>query len=323
MALLGSLVLGVIVWLEDRSLEERERIAGTQLETLAHGVSAYVHSEFDDLLSAVGAGGLEITLPQLVAADVVPDGFGDVNALGRGFQVMVLTRGSDALDVVVAETVAAGDTLVPSAALLGDRYGGVRMGVVSPEAPTRLQGPTIDQDVSAFQSNFTGALRAGALGVFARFDHQSVFGDQLYRSAIPGFPNANRMETALDMGGNDIVDAGLVEAESFDVTENIEVGDELIVTGALTVGQSVEVTGIVTVGGTMTADKGLFTGTVAANTVEATDSMETVTLNATRTVTANTVTATGEMRAGSATMGHLQAANAGISRLTVGSCSGC
>ena len=354
MALLGSLVLAVIVWLEDRSLEERERIAGTQLETLAHGVSAYVHSRFPALQTQVGGGAVTISLAQLQSQGVLPDGFGAVNALGRGFQVMALDGGSGAVDVVVAETVPGGDTLVPSGALLADRFGGVRMGVVSSAAPTRLRGPTIDHDVSAFQSNFTGALRAGALGVFARFDHGSVYGDQLYRIEIPGFAQGNRMETTLDLGGNEIVDAGLVQAQSMEVVTDIELGGALTVTGALTVGQSVDVTGAVTVGGQMAADTGAFTGTVTANLVQSNTSVQTATVTATGTVTADTVGVTGAVNANSATFGDLQsatvnatdvtattvtaeqaaadslqttanitAASAGISRLTVGSCSGC
>ena len=89
MAVLGSLVLAVVVWLEDRSLEERERTAGAQLETLAHAVSAYVHSNFTTL-SPVGAGGMTISLTTLETAKVLPDGFAQTSALGRSFQVMAL-----------------------------------------------------------------------------------------------------------------------------------------------------------------------------------------------------------------------------------------
>ena len=354
MAVLGTLVLGVVVWLEDRSLEERERLAGGQLETLAHGVSAYVHSRFPALQVQVGGGPVNIGLALLRSEGVLPDGFGDVDALGRGFRVMALDGGGGAVDIVVAETVAAGDTLVPSGALLAPRFGGVRMGVVPPDAPTRVRGPTIDVDVSGFQGNFGGVPAVGALAVLARFDHGSVFGDQLYRVDIPGFAAGNRMETALDLGGNEIVDAGRVEAESLDVSGDIETGGALIVTGALTVGQAVDVTGAVTVTGAMTADRGTFTGTVWANSVEANDSVQAATVTATGTVTAATVAATGALSAGSATIGDLQSATvdasgvnatsvtaeevsvdvlqatggivaviAGISRLTVGSCSGC
>ncbi len=356
MAVLGSLVLAVIVWLEDRSLEDRERTAGAQLETLAHAVSAYVNSEFTTL-SPVGAGGTTISLSDLETARVLPDGFAQTSALGRGFQVMALPDPDDAeaIHVVSAEVVGAGDTLVPSGALLADRFGGVRMGVVTAAAPTRLQGPTLDVDVSAFQAGFAGALAQGALGVFERFDHQSVFGDELYRVAIPDFAEGNKMETDLDLGGNEIVDAGRVEAESLEVVENFELGGELIVTGALTVGQAVDVTGELTVGGRMEADSGEFTGRVKANLLESNTSVNAQTVTASGRVSAHRVGVTTEVSvAGTATFGNLQsgtvdaqgvtatnltaervsalslqtsgnitASAAGISRLTVGSCSGC
>ena len=353
MALLGMIVLGVIVWLEERSLEDRARAAGSWVETVTHAVSSYVNSRFATLLPTVGTG-LTITLAQLQADGALPDGFSERNALGRGLQVMVLPAGTNALQVLVAETLPAGDTLVPSAALLGERYGGVRMGVVAPEAPTQLRGPTIQVSVANFQGTFAGVPQAGALGALMRFDHQSVCGDQLYRVQNTGCVDANTMETALDLGGNDIVDAKRVEAESFDVAENIETGGELIVTGLLTVGQALEVTGEVTVAGEMSAQTGAFTGTVTTQNVQANEHVQTGTLTATGTVTAATVSATGAMTAGTATMGdfqsatmdaqvvnatnvtadragidtmqatgHMTAASAGISRLTVGSCSGC
>ena len=354
MAVLGSLVLAVIVWLEDRSLEERERTAGAQLETLAHAVSAYVNSEFTTLQGSLG-GGTTIALTTLESAQVLPDGFAQTSALGRRFQVMARDVPGNAVEVVCAELVGAGDTLVPSGALLADRFGGVRMGVVTAAAPTRLRGPTLDVDVSAFQASFAGAPAQGALGVFERFDHATVFGDELYRVAIPGFDEGNVMETDLDLGGNEIVDAGRVEAQSLDVVDNFELGGELIVTGALTVGQAVEVTGELTVGGRMEADSGEFAGTVSANLLESDTSVNAETVTASGRVSADTVGVTrrvtvagrarfGNLQSGTVdaqgvtatnltaervsalslqTSGNIAASTAGISRLTVGSCSGC
>ncbi len=353
MALLGTLVLGVVVWLEERALEERARVAGSQLETLAHATSSYVNSDFPDLLASVGVGRI-IVLQDMRNAGMLPEGFAVRNALGRGFQVMMRPVGTRGLDVLVAETLPGGDQFVPSVALLGERFGGVRMGVVAPEAPTFLRGPTIDVAVGGFQTQFGGVPGRGALGVLMRFDHERVYGDQLYRVAIPGFDEANQMKTALDLGGNDIVDVRRLEAESFDVEEDIETGGELVVTGLLTVGQAVEVTGEATIAGEMSAQTGNFDQTVTATTMEALKHIEAETVTATGTLTGKTVTATGTMTADSAVMGNLQsrtmdasavsatsvtaeivgvdtlgaaghmtADSAGISRLTVGSCSGC
>ena len=187
MALLGTLVLAVIVWLEERALEDRARVAGSQLETLAHAVSSYVISHFDGVVTGtIGLGALE-------TEGLLPDGFAARNALGRGFQVMALRVGH-VVDVLVAETLRPGDTLVPSAALLGERYGGVRLGVVGPEAPTRLRGPAVDAPVARFQTAFAGVPEAGALGVLMRFDTATVYGDVLYRSEISGLTDLNTME---------------------------------------------------------------------------------------------------------------------------------
>ena len=62
--------------------------------------------------------------------------------------------------------------------------------------------------MSAFQAAFGGAPAVGALAALRRFDYQAVYGGRLQRLAVPGFPDANRMETDLDMGGNAITGAG-------------------------------------------------------------------------------------------------------------------
>ena len=136
--------------------------------------------------------------------------------------------GSDAFDPLVTETVRPGDTVRPAAALL--EATGPRIGLAG---QTRLSGPTVDADVSAFRAAFGGAPREGALAALRRFDHGGVFGDQLYRVAIPGFADANRMEADLDMGGNAIEGAGTVEAARLEVETDVEAGGDLTVTGDL------------------------------------------------------------------------------------------
>ena len=349
LGLLGMLVLGATVFFETRALEARGRLAAVQLSVLAEAAGGYAHSSFPALLTQAQGGPSELTLAALKADGALTEEFSPVDALGRGYRVLVLAAGGSAFDILVTETVAAGDTVRPGAALLGAE--GPRIGLAG---PARLSGPTVDADIAAFRAAFAGAPREGALAALRRFDHGSVYGDALYRVAIPGFAEANRMEADLDMGGNAIEGAGTVEAASLEVEEDLRAGGDLSVTGDLLVGRAVRVAGAVEAGGEMTAAsariEGLVTsaamtarGAVRAATVEASGLVEAGSIGAAgavaagsarlggldaAAVTARTVTA-GSVSASSATAarmrfgGRLDADSAGFSRLTVGRCQGC
>ena len=305
------------------------------------------------MLSIVGGGSAELTLATLRAAGALPAGFSGVNALGRGYRVLILAAEAEALDLLVTETVSADDTAVPSVALL-EATGEARMGLVAPDMAQRLAGPAIDADVTAFQAAFGGAPAAGALATLRRFDHRTVYGDQLYRVAVPGFADANRMETDLDLGGNDLTGAGTIEAEELSLESDLTVGGGLTVTGDLMVGRAVQVSGPAEVAEGITAASARIAGAAAAGSLAVTHELRAASLTAQGTVTAGSAGVSGAVAADSASLAGLQsdsvtartvtamevsaagvtahavratsradAAEAGFSRLIVGTCTGC
>ena len=235
LALLGMTVLVASTFFETLAAERRARIAVQQLTVLADASASHVHGRFPELLAAARSGPVEITLAQLKGAGSLPADFSAVDALGRA-------AGAGAVDVLATEAVEPGDTVAPSAALL-EAAGEARLGLVAPGTPSRLAGPTLDYGVSAFQAAFGGAPAVGALAALRRFDHQAVYGGRLQRLAVPGFPDANRMETDLDMGGNAITGAGRLSAASLALSGDLEAGGDIAVSGDLTVGQAVRVAG--------------------------------------------------------------------------------
>ena len=354
LALLGMIVLAASTFFETLAAERRARIAVQQLTVLADASASHVHGRFPELLAAARGGPVEITLAQLKGAGSLPADFSAVDALGRGYRVLILAAGADVIDVMATEAVGAGDTVAPSAALL-EAAGEARVGLVAPDAPSRLAGPTLDHDVSAFQAAFAGAPAVGALAALRRFDHQAVYGGRLQRLAVPGFPEANRMETDLDMGGNTITGAGRISAESLSLVGDLQAAGDIAVSGDLTVGQAVRVAGTVEAAGAIRADTASFAGVVwsgsltvngalqaaniassagavTAGSVAATGTvtagsanLERLTANtvSARTVTAGTLSAASVRAAGIRVNGRLDASTAGFSTLIVGRCTGC
>ena len=353
LALLGMIVLAASAFLESLAAERRGRVAALQLTVVADAGASHVHGRFPELLAAARGGPVEITVAQLKGAGSLPADFSDVDALGRGYRVLILAAGADAIDVMAAESVGPGDTAAPAAALF-EGAGDARLGLVAPGAPSRLAGPTIDYDVTAFQMAFGGAPAAGALAALRRFDHQAVYGGRLQRLAVPGFPEANRMETDLDMGGNAIVDAGQLSAESLALSGDLAAGGNIDVTGDLTVGQAVRVAGTVEAGGAIGADTASFTGAVTSRSLTVHEALRAANISSAGAVTAGSIAATGTVTAGAAHLerltanavtartvtagtlsaasvratgirvdGRIDAATAGFSTLIVGRCEGC
>ena len=147
---------------------------------------------------------------------------------------------------------------------------------------SRLSGPTVDADLAAFRSAFAGAPAKGALAALRRFDHGSVYGDALYRVAIPGFAEANRMEADLDMAGNAIEGAGTIEAASLEVETDLSAGGDLAVTGDLVVGRAVRASGTVEAGETMTASAARISGPASAGSMTVSGAVRAQTVEAAR-----------------------------------------
>ena len=196
--------------------------------------------------------------------------------------------------------------------------------------------------------------RSGPAG-FARFDRQTVFGDQLYRVAVPGFAELTRMETDLDLGGNDIVEAGAIDADTVTVADAVEVGGQLTVVSDLLVSGLIDVTGSTTVSGALQAETATVANDVSAGTVTSDGLLQAGSINVSGSLSAGGVSTTGDVavggnatvtgtvtastaRAGTVDARRLDlsilradqvrmtsgtAATLGVTNLIVGSCSGC
>ncbi len=307
-ALLGLAVFGALVtagygWLEDRQRERLARTAAEQTAVVAAAARRAVQADFAATLAALGGGRHEIALADLRTANTLPAGFPDVGALGRSWRVLLLPAGPNAFDVLVAETVPAGDTVWPAAAVRGAE---ARIGIVQPDAP-RLRGPRVDADVGPFRTAFGGQPLAGALGIVERHDARTVCGDYLYRRAVPGCPGATVMETDLDLGGNALLGADRIEADRLEVAETFEAGS-LRVDSALVVGQALVVNGTAAVAGTATAGaldvagqisaaRAAVRGAVSATDVDARGRVAADSMGLSGALAARTVTATSRISA--------------------------
>ena len=141
-----------------------------------------------------------ITIPMLESTGFLPSGFQSTNPYGQTWEVQVLQPNPGQLQALVLSI--GGQTITPAD---GPRIGaeaGSRGGTVT--ASGTAQG-----SYAGWQVSLTGYTNPGVghLASLLYFNNGSLENDYLYRTAVPGQPQLNTMQTALNMGGNDINNA--------------------------------------------------------------------------------------------------------------------
>lgn len=312
--------LGVTEWLDQRLNASIEISAARKLAVLAGAAEKYVHANYGTLIDAANPASQEIATSTLSGQDFLPDGFGAGDAMKRGLKVWML-RSGDRLRVATMQEVAADDDRWPGSGVFEAR-GAQHLGIVD-EAGI-LRGPTVNEDITAFQADAGGDPKRYALAIVQEFDRESVCGDYLYRRARDGCPNSGRMERDLDLNGNDLIGVGSLEAGTLEVSDGITIEGDFRIDGELAVGRAVRVEGTFAVPGGLSFDGDAeFTGRVNANEVEVTGSLEAASADIGQAVTAANITAGGNLTTPGVTATSVTAASGQIRSLTVGSCTGC
>lgn len=307
-AILGVAVVGGAVAATAAIQERAARLAlvragAVAAEQLAAAAATHLRTEWASVQAAAVAAPLRIAplaLADLRASGALEDGF---DAAARAFGTWsVLVRAApipgtadNRLEVLVLATDGDRTELEAVHAASRGSWGTL---AVSRLAPARIQGAGWDLDATPWRTRATAlglgpAPQPGDLAYFASHHPETLFGPALYRAAIPGRPELNRMDTDLDLAGNALLNAGAIA------------GQELALTGALMVGGTLDVQGPATVAGLATVQGDL----QVAGTAETTGNLE----------VAGAIAATGI----AVTLGAIRAATGNFQSLTVGSCNGC
>ena len=331
LALWGGQVVGG--WIEGRVMAREARTV-TELaragRLLVEGNVAHAGRTH-----GVGAAPLPIGIADLEAADLRSPVLG-ARTPGRRALTLWLWRPTNGTLLVIARARGA----QPLPRLPGAEDGVSGVGAIL-DTGTRLRGPGLDLDMAPINALVTGF--ATAIDLFA-LDHVALdvtCHSYLFRVPVDcdgdgtADPIANTMDTALDMGGNDLTGAGNITADTAAIGT---LEGAMAVSGPLDVGGALAVTGTttmddLTVNGVITAASADITGTLTVPDLTATGAITgaNVTLN-------GTVIVSGEARLGDAdvdtlnvqtlNVGQLSADRADITSIfadsvTATSCSGC
>jgi Tfp pilus assembly major pilin PilA len=194
--------------------EQNWTVAATHLGTVNKGARQYIQDNYDALLNQVkGGGNVTVTGQTLRDKGYLPAGFALTNNSAQNY-VLTVTRNPTQTDKLVAFVLTAGGQELPFKA---QRY--------IAQNTSGLGGYLYPANVAngasgGWQVNLASMGLSGQTGHLVTYLTSDALAggaeesDRLYRFAVNGRPDLNRMHTSVDMNGNNLNNAKAVNAET-------------------------------------------------------------------------------------------------------------
>lgn len=254
-----SLVLGAEIyntWLDNLEFNT----AAHHLLEVEKGAKNYINDHYNDLISATSSMPVaEVTVKKLKIKNYLPDYFSETNSFGQTYTIRVKKAPSvnskTQLQAIILTS--SGDEISEYGVRKIANMIGAHGGYFAEESGARvIQGAlgAWSEKANAFGLDPGNGHLAAALFFI---DGKSASNDFLYRKTVPGKPELNQMQTALDMGDQDLVNAkdihakGNITAKSILATEKIE-ADSIHSKKRLSTGEFLQVDGPAHEGGPCT-----------------------------------------------------------------------
>lgn len=233
-AILAVIVATVIPLVQDLEASTQASIAADQLKQVAQASALYIKANYAALQSiATPTTAAAVSTATLQAQRFLPANGNYRNPWRQTYTLYVLEPSAgDLLGLVLseggrgapaaatrAEDVRFVERTIPAAARRSGAMGGfVSTGNVAGSVAGRVYGVSggWQMDLAATNVPNPGPGHLAAMLYLAAGELTEEF---LYRAAVPGKPEANRMQVALDMGGNDLNNVDDLRARTVSVTD--------------------------------------------------------------------------------------------------------
>ncbi len=348
---LGALIVvmvALLTWLSSQGEKATAKLTASNLDRIGESVETYLFREYENVLQAANAAGgiTEIPINSIMDVNAEGDLFSTHSPYKQPFKIYASYINANTIDVLITTDQSSSNDVPIQVRSLIAHYSKKGAGYIE---NTSLIATGLVQDISKFQTA-NNIPNNGDVAAYKVIRRNVLYGDVLYRRAIPGFADANRMDTHLDMNGFDITDVDALSSERLNVSEEatirggLEVFDDFNVVGTSTFDGDVTTqdinssgiistplleTGSASVSGTINA------GSLNANILESqtliTDSLESQqttgsTLNAgdlsTDSLSTDTLVS-NEITTNRTRTNELRGSTAYINDLTTGNCVGC
>jgi len=257
LAIMALVVASLSMMMAENADQVRARAAADKVTEVQKAAEGYVKSYGPQLYAAAAGGTIAIPsgrpsvgapvpsgpsgLPSLQGAGFLNSTYVDSNGYGQRHYLLVrrLAGHADSVETMVSTS---GGRPIPDAQLgrianfVGAAGGYVPEKTVNATDAGQVVGSYGGWRTPTSGWGTTAAPSVGHLQAISAFDNGTLLADYLYRNAVTGMPEANRMNTNIDMNGNDLnnagtVNSGIVNTNTLAVTSNATVGGDVIVSG--------------------------------------------------------------------------------------------
>lgn len=204
--LVAALVARLLVWAYDAAMDyaddQTNRAAANHATMVVRALDRYQKQNYASILAASATGPVPITMAMLRNTGALPASVADTNPYGQGYTASArrsVYNGTPIVEILLTST---GGEQIKNQHLrniAGQIEGG---GFITAEDPGVAKGA-----LGAWQvplSTFGLPANGGHLATALFFNEAGAITDYLYRNAVPGRPEVNRMNASIDMGGNDL-----------------------------------------------------------------------------------------------------------------------
>lgn len=230
-------------YMSDYADNQVNQVAADHMKTVADAAAKYTKDNYAAIMAiATNTTPAVITISMLKNTGYLTSSVTDLNAFGQNYQILVLQPVAGKLETLVVTT--GGETIPEMSIRRIAQLSGARGGFISTTNAAVAVGSLGGWQMPL--AAYGTSPGAGHLATALFFDDGALVSDYLYRSAVAGHPEFNRMNTAIDMAGNNINNGGQVNTATLVTTGNATVGGSASVAGNETIGGNSTVTGTVT-----------------------------------------------------------------------------
>lgn len=299
--ILVALLMAAYMPLEKKSTDTlRWNTTADQLTTVSDASKRYIQDNEETLLQTITAGHPQtVSAKTLQDSGYLPAGFGLTNLSDQDWTLAVALnpKQSGKLEAFVLSANGSAlsfDGMRTVSASAGGMAGYIRTSNVATGAYGGWAVNLGDYGLSATPGHLAMYLTSDVLG------SNNEASDRLYRYTVSNRPDLNTMHTAIDMGANNLNNAGTVNTKA--VTASGAIQSDTLTTNTLTANTSITTNAL-------TANNSINTSSLYANGITASGNIV-----ASGTVNGNAVTSNGDMTAGgSVTAGNTVRANGRLS----------
>lgn len=187
-----------------------DQAAADHMKTISDAAVKYIKDNYAAVTAnATPTTPAVITVTMLKSTSYLTSSVTDQNAYGQTYQVLALQPVANKLQTLVITT--GGETIPEMSIRRIAQLSGARGGFISTSNPATATGSYGGWSMPL--ASYGVSPGAGHIATALFFDDGMLVSDYLYRSTVPGHPELNRMNTAVDMGGNNVNNASAVNAQ--------------------------------------------------------------------------------------------------------------